>query len=114
MSEEGRKFWYICFIRWTDYMLRLKSGERRTKGCPLCIPATRKELLERYGLRILFFGTPFCIDEETVFVFESERGLDNFEKFLHEFECFETPEARKHIENIRTIPVVSGLKKIRK
>ena len=106
MSEEVKKFWYICFIRWTDYMLRLKPGERRTKGCPLCIPATRKELLEKYGLTIVAFGEPFGVDEETVLVFESEKGLDNFNKFLGEFECFGTPKARKHVENIRTIPVV--------
>lgn len=100
MSEEPTKFRYICLVRLLPAFYKLTTEERRKWF------ARHNELLKKYGLTMLFFGSAFGVPEQAAFVYESDKFLDTFNNFMVELINMGTPEARKYIEFTRTITVV--------
>ena len=70
------KFGYICYGKWTPAFQVLTPEERNRE-----FERVSKEA-EKLGLKMLFWGHPFGVSESIVCVFESEKGLDTFFKFL--------------------------------
>jgi hypothetical protein len=63
------------------------------------------ELAGEYGLKLLFWGSTIGINEQVVFVFESNSRLEKFFIFQREWLQLGTPEAGKLIKYVRTITV---------
>ena len=57
------------------------------------------ELAEKYGVKILFRGTPYGVSESYVTVYESDKPIDNLSKLIS------ATGRSKYVESARTITV---------
>jgi hypothetical protein len=60
---------------------------------------------EKYGLKVLFWGSTLGVKEHAVVVFNSNESSDNFMKFIREWQAIGTEEAGKYLDHTRTITV---------
>jgi hypothetical protein len=90
---------YICFVQMTHEFLKLSLEERKS-----WIPKW-KEMANRHGINVIFYGTTIGVREHVVVVFESEVNSDNYMKFQREWQGLGTPEAGRFIEYTRSITV---------
>jgi len=94
------KYRYITLFNVTQAYARMTSDERAKWN------ARNSELQKKYGLTMLFGGSSYGVPETVCIVYESEKGLDNFNKFMIEFVEHGTPRGREYISSSHTIIVV--------
>ena len=70
------KFGYISYGKWTPAFQALTPEERDKEYDRIERDA------EKHGLTLLMRGYPFGVSESLVFVYESDKGLENFMEFL--------------------------------
>ena len=94
------KYRYITLLNLTQAYARMTTEERAKWN------ARNRELQKKYDLTLLFGGSSYGTPETGCIVFESEKGLDNFNKFMTELVEHGTPRAREYIASSHTIVIV--------
>jgi len=94
------KYRYITLFNVTQAYARMTAEERAKWN------ARWRELVKKYDLTMLFAGSSYGAPETGCMVYESEKGLDNFNKFMIEFVEHGTPRGREYISSSHTIIVV--------
>ena len=79
------KYGYVSFCKSTSKFWGLTEDERAKE-----LDRVEKEA-GKYGLKMILRGEPYGVSEDILLVFESEKGLDVFNKFQNEtYQPFES------------------------
>ena len=88
MKERGGeqiKYGYVSYCKGTSKFWGLTEQERVKE-----LDRIKREA-EKYGLKMVLRGEPYGVSEDILPVFESEKGLDIFNKFQNEtYQPFES------------------------
>ncbi len=87
------KYKYISYCKGTSEFWELTEKERTKEFNRI------KRKSEKYGLKMILKGEPYGVSEDIILAFESEKGLDVFNKFQN--------ETYQPFESGRTIVVVA-------
>jgi hypothetical protein len=92
------RYGYIAFVKFS--LMFLTESEMWSTAM-----SRTRELSEKHGFKLLYMGTPYGTEDHFVYVFESDKPMDDWSRFVREWVGTGRPDGWKSVISIRTIPV---------